>query len=300
MDERGEPGAAGAVALHDPARLTRARAEPAPAYAMGRTEAEERRLQRQAALHGPDTRRLFEAAGIGAGMKVLDLGSGAGDTALLAAALVGPAGRVVGVDANPGILETARRRARAAGYPNVEFLAGDLLGVPLDDDFDAIVGRLILCHLPQPAATLRALLPHLRPGGVAAFHDLDLTTDGMASPPSPLHQQILGWAKAALVSGGVEIAAGTKLHHIFLDAGLDAPELQVYALMGGSRPFIEEYTGYVVDTIRTLLPLLVKGGIATEEEVGIETLAERYRAELLRQGSVIRSYLFMGGWARKP
>jgi SAM-dependent methyltransferase len=300
VDELGEPGAACAVALHDPARRTRANSEPAPAYAMGRSEAEERRLQRQAALHEPDTRRLFEAAGIGAGMKVLDLGSGAGDTALLAAELVGPTGRVVGVDANAAILETARRRAQDAGYPNVEFLAGDLLEVPLDDDFDAIVGRLILCHLPAPAATLRALLPHLRPGGVAAFHDLDLTTDGASWPPSPLHQQVLAWGRAALAYGGVEIATGTKLHRIFLDAGLDAPELQVYALMGGSRPFIEEYTGYVVDTVRTLLPLLVKGGIATEEEVGIETLAERYCAELVGQGSVIRSYLFMGGWARKP
>ena len=45
--------------------------------------------------------------------------------------------------------------------------------------------------------------------------------------------------------------------------------------------------------------LLIKGGIATEDEVGIETLAARYRAELLRQGSVVRSFLFVGGWARK-
>ena len=70
-------------------------------YAMGRTEAEEQRLQRQAALYAPATRRLFEAAGIGPGMKVLDLGSGAGDVALLAAELVGPTGHVVGVDMNP-------------------------------------------------------------------------------------------------------------------------------------------------------------------------------------------------------
>jgi tRNA A58 N-methylase Trm61 len=95
---------------------------PEDTYAMGRTEAEERRLQLQAALHEPDTRRLFEAAGIGAGMKVLDLGSGAGDTAMLAAEMVGPTGRVVGVDMNATILETARRRALEAGHANITFL----------------------------------------------------------------------------------------------------------------------------------------------------------------------------------
>jgi ubiquinone/menaquinone biosynthesis C-methylase UbiE len=278
----------------------RTSAETVDTYAMGHSEAEERRLQRQAVLLEPHTRHLFEAAGIGAGMKVLDLGSGAGDTAMLAAELVGPTGSVVGVDLNPAILTTARSRAQAAGHTNVTFLAGEAGEVPLDDDFDALVGRLILCHLPEPAATLRAVVPHLRSGGVVAFHDLDLTTDGMATPPSPLNQQIHSWVKAALAYGGVEIAAGTKMHQIFLDAGLEAPVLQVYAQIGGSRPFIEAFTAYAGDTVRTLLPLLVKGGIATEEEVGIETLAARYRAELLRQGSVVRSFLFMGGWTRKP
>ena len=81
---------------------------------LGRSAEEERRLQRQARLPDPITRRLFEAAGIGSGMRVLDLGSGAGDVAMLLAGLVGPTGRVVGVDDNPAILETARRpRARA-------------------------------------------------------------------------------------------------------------------------------------------------------------------------------------------
>src|SRR5215211_6187520 len=112
-------------------------AKTTTSYAMGHTEAEERRLQSQAVLHEPDTRRLFEAAGIGAGMKVLDLGSGAGDTAMLTATMVGPTGSVVGVDVYPAILETARRRAQAAGHTNVTFLAGEVREVPLDDDFDA-------------------------------------------------------------------------------------------------------------------------------------------------------------------
>jgi SAM-dependent methyltransferase len=271
----------------------------ADTYAMGRTAEEEQRLQRQSVLYAPPTRQLFEAAGIGPGMKVLDLGSGAGDVAMLVAELVGPTGSVVGVDLNPTIIETAHRRAQAAGYANVTFVAGDMREAPLDDDFDAVVGRLILCHLPDPAAYLRQVLPHLRSGGVAAFYDLDKTSDAASYPPSGIHQRALGWIRQALTYGGVEIATGTKMHEIFLASGLPAPLIRVDALMGGSHAFVEAFTSYGAETVRTLLPLLIKGGIATAQEVEIATLAARWRDEVHEQGSVVRSYLFMGAWAHK-
>jgi ubiquinone/menaquinone biosynthesis C-methylase UbiE len=87
------------------------------AYVMGHSPEETERLQKQSRLYNPATRRLFEEAGIGVGMKVLDVGSGAGDVALLVAELVGPGGQIVGVDTNPTILETARARAATAGLP---------------------------------------------------------------------------------------------------------------------------------------------------------------------------------------
>jgi ubiquinone/menaquinone biosynthesis C-methylase UbiE len=121
---------------------------------MGRTEHETQRLRRQGQLYGPLTRRLLAAAGVGPGMRVLDVGSGAGDVALLLAELVGPTGSVVGIDSNPKLLATARGRAQAAGHVNVTFVAGDLRELTLEEDFDAVVGRLILCHLEDPAAVL--------------------------------------------------------------------------------------------------------------------------------------------------
>jgi cyclopropane fatty-acyl-phospholipid synthase-like methyltransferase len=87
-------------------------AEREPLYVLGRTAEETERLQAQAVFVQPFTERLFRDAGIDRGMKVLDLGSGAGDVALLAARLVGSEGEVVGIDSNPSILETARARAR--------------------------------------------------------------------------------------------------------------------------------------------------------------------------------------------
>ena len=268
-----------------------------PVYALGQSEEEERRLQRQSVLMDPATRRLFDAAGIGPGLKVLDIGSGAGDVAMLAARVVGPTGSVVGVEMNPAIVETARRRARAAGHTNVTFVAGDIRDVPFDDDFDAVVGRLILCHVPDPAAMLRRLVPHLRSGGVAAFYELDLTVPGAAYPTTPLSEKVFRWVVQGLTYAGVDATTGTGLHRTFLDAGLEAPELLVDALAGGSPAALEELTIYAAETVRTILPALIKGGFATEAEVGIDTLAGRWRDELLAHRSIVRANLFIGAWA---
>src|SRR6185436_4169026 len=129
----------------------------ADTYALGRTDSETQRLILQNQIYGPLTRRFFEAAGIGPGMKVLEVGSGAGDVALLLAELVGPRGKVVGIEANEAIVETARARAAAAGWGNVTFAVADLREIPIGGDFDAVVGRWILMYLAEPALALRDL-----------------------------------------------------------------------------------------------------------------------------------------------
>lgn len=134
-------------------------------YVVGDDERERQRLIDQASLLDPFTRRLFVEAGIGPGMRVLDVGSGMGDVALLAAELVGPTGSVVGVDTNPDVLVAARRRAPE----NVTFVEGDIRQLELDGEFDAVVGRLVLMYLQDPAEALAQATRNLRSGGVAAF-----------------------------------------------------------------------------------------------------------------------------------
>src|SRR5882757_7564860 len=82
-----------------------------PLYALGRTEDEHARLSEQARFIRPLTERLFKKAGIAPGMKVLEVGSGVGDVAFLVSELVGPDGKVVGVDMDATALEKARKRA---------------------------------------------------------------------------------------------------------------------------------------------------------------------------------------------
>ena len=157
-----------------------------PDLYLGRSAAETRRLILQHQIYGPITRQFLIAAGITRGMKVLDLGSGAGDVAMLLADLVGPQGRVVGIDVNGDILDTARPRVGAAGWTNVEFVIGDLEHLDVPTDFDAVVGRWILMYLAEPADLLRRVQAHVRPGGIIAFHEsADLTAAVEAFPSDP-------------------------------------------------------------------------------------------------------------------
>ena len=133
--------------------------DPADSYALGRSDAEKRRLILQHQLYGPFTRQFLTAAGITAGMKVLDVGSGAGDVALLLADLVGPQGQAIGVDVNAEILQLARSRVQAVGWTTVTFHPGDIMELGLDRDFDAAAGRWVLQYRPDPAPQLRRDLP---------------------------------------------------------------------------------------------------------------------------------------------
>src|SRR5260370_6899715 len=109
------------------------------------------RLQKQAELWHPATRRFLEDVGIKAGMKVLDVGTGVGDVALLLADRVGPDGQVIGVDSNPAGLDLARRRAEAAPFTNASFVPRDITHMTFASQFDAIVGRFIFQHLSGPS-----------------------------------------------------------------------------------------------------------------------------------------------------
>src|SRR5690349_22220321 len=131
-------------------------------YYLGSEDPEIARLEYQAEFLDDATRLLLRIGGIRPGMRVLDLGSGLGHVSRAVGDLVGSDGEVVGIDADPRMVEAARARTSA---PHVRFAQADVLGFTDDRPFDAVVGRLILFHLPDPAAAIRHHLQALRPGG---------------------------------------------------------------------------------------------------------------------------------------
>ena len=277
-----------------------------PDYALSSSaEDEHERLSRQSALHEPFTRRLFERAGIERGKRVLDVGCGPGDVSFLVSELVGAEGSVVGVERDEQALASARRRASEAGIGNVEFRCGDFREIEIDGGpFDALVGRFVLMYQADPADAVKRAARHLRPGGVVAFAEINMPVGSAVPerafadwPPTPASEQVNRWMYEAFAKLGTQPDMGTRLLETFAQAGLEPnPNLETeFAVVVG-----EEAISHTVEFLSSLLPAILGAGIATEEEVDIDTLAERLRAGTSPAGRVRGWPTGIGAFATKP
>ena len=249
-------------------------------YTLGRTSHETTRLIEQSRIYGESTHRLCKRAGITDGMRVLEIGSGAGDVALTIAEFIGPTGQVVGVDINAEILDTARQRATDTGTRNVEFIAGDARTFTFSEKFDAIVGRFVLMYMADPREAFATLITHLKPGGIAAFQEPEYTLyPAFLHPDTPLMNQLITWILDVFKHSGAHLDMGIGLYQAFLDAGLPAPAMHLESPIGAA----ETWAGYryMATIFQSLLPLLEKYGLATAEQVDVDTLAARIRQEVI-------------------
>jgi SAM-dependent methyltransferase len=267
-------------------------------YVPGRSEEERERLIEQGSILGAFTERLFLDAGIGPGIRVLDIGCGVGDVSLLAALLVMPQGAVVGVDKDLLALGHARERVFASGLANVRFIEGDLRDLTFDEPFDAAVGRCVLMYLADPVEALRRIAGHVRPGGVVAFQEFTLGDLGLSFPRAPLFERTGALLQETYQRAGVDMEMGLKLYSAFIAAGLPAPSMRAERPIGGGP----DYPGYhfLAKSIRGALPIMEQLGVATGEEIGIESLAERLRDEAAGLGGVVAWPSLMGAWTQKP
>jgi len=269
-----------------------------PEYALGHSDRELERLTAQSRLIGPATRRFFREAGIGEGMRVLDVGSGAGDVAFLTAELVGAAGEVIGSDRAEAAVEAATKRANARGLRNVSFRRGDPATMTFDRPFDAVVGRYVLLFQADTSAMLGKLAGHLRPGGVIAFHEPDLGTV-RSIPPAPSYESCCRWIKETMRLVGTAIDMAERLHGAFVGAGLPEPAMRMETFIGGGEG-CAEWLRAIAEVAGSLVPAMERLGVATAAEVGIETLAERMLREVRATRCVVIGRSEIGAWSRIP
>lgn len=250
-------------------------------YTLGRTSHETNRLIEQSKIYGESTRRLCHQAGIAEGMHVLEIGSGAGDVAMMLAELVGDTGKVVGVDINPTILESARQRVMDRGLENIEFRAGDAREIAFEEKFDAIVGRFVLMYMSDPTGALIQLISHLKPDGIVAFQEPEYTLyPAFKHPDTPLINQLISWILDVFERSGAHLNTGLGLYEIFIDAGLAAPKMNLQSPIGAEGTWVGYR--YMATIFESLLPLITEYSLATSEQVDVDTLSERLRMEVLR------------------
>ncbi|MBD3868060.1 MAG: arsenite methyltransferase [Acidobacteria bacterium] len=181
------------------------------------------------------------------GETVLDLGSGAGFDALIAAPRVGPTGRVIGVDMTPEMLERARTNAVEAGYAGtVEFREGTIEALPVAaGTVDVIISNCVINLSPDKPAVFREAFRVLKPGGRLALSDIVLSEP----LPEDLRDMAAGYVAclsgalqeseyvAAMTAAGFEDVSWTRTpaSMLFDSSTLDPEALEIAGQVGEAR-----------------------------------------------------------------
>lgn len=257
------------------------------------SDAEARLLENR--LNGfwnPDyfTRILLPLLNLKAGTRVLDVGAGTGALTLLLAHHL-PEIQFVGIDVTASLVADARAQAKTLGIQNVEFVEGDALNLPFENDsFDATVCQTVLIHLSDPVRAIGEMSRVLKPGGTfmaAEFHllyadmpieaDRLMPTDEEARELGRLGHMIFTGYKA---SGQGDMKLGGRVPFLVIDAGLDIMDIRINDRVAHAFPpyrkpadrmalaELEGWEAFVHDpTYRAWLTGAMKAGGGTEADV---------------------------------
>jgi ubiquinone/menaquinone biosynthesis C-methylase UbiE len=266
-------------------------------YVLGHSDFELGRLARQAQFLEPITREYFRLAGMAPGMRVLDVGSGTGAVAFLAADMVGPSGEVVGTDIAPAAISTARTAAIAGGHSQVSFREGDTGEMAFEKAFDFVVGRYVLWAQAEPGEMLRKLTRHLRPGGVVLFHELDWSFV-RSEPPVPIYDRCCRFIIDTFDQSNASLTGTVaRLHRAFLVAGLPSPTMHMRTVIGDAVS-AEAWLRAVADIVITLKPAPEHPEVGTFANLEPDALADRLIREVASGGGIVVGRAEIGAWSR--
>ncbi len=270
-------------------------------YSMGHDADEIRRLEAQGRLLAPLTRDLLSHAGVAQGMRVLDVGCGAGDVAFVAADLVGPTGEVIGFDRADTALSTAGARARAKGLTNVRFVQCDIEhaeSLVADGLFDAAVSRAVLVHLAKPLDALRKMLSLVRPGGVVGFQEPeDLPGGYWATSKLTIMEQMVSVGAKLLERGAMRADPFGHIVTAFDEAGITQRRIIRTSMI---------YSGHDDDAC-ALVAGLAQATYGIAQRMGLplpgydpKTVGEEFKKEVLSKNALFTPAQYLGAAGRLP
>jgi SAM-dependent methyltransferase len=256
----------------------------------------------EAAFAQPLTEELLADAGITPGMRVLVLGRGLADVALLVAERVGRGGAVIAAHEDPRVVAQSRQRAADEGFDRVSFRAELLERIDLDGPVDAVVGRFFLMHQRDPVRAIRLAAGMVHDGGRILFQEWHYESILWAQtsdwPHLPLYRQFARWSTEGLRRRHAHVDMGLRLANAFTEAGLPVPTIHTDLRMVHGRGSL----GYAFfeDAIRELLPTIEGCRLASAQDVAVETFAQRLERETTAAAGHAFLPLQVGAWVRVP
>jgi len=210
----------------------------------------------------PTTASLFERVGLQQGMACLDVGCGGGDVTFEIARIVGPGGRVVGIDIDETKLELARREAVELNLPNIEFRLSEIGQTVAEAEFDVVYARFLLTHLSDPSKALARMLTLLRFGGLIVVEDIDFSGH-FCHPDSPAFRRYIELYTQVVQRTGADPHIGPRLPALLLDTGFHKVHMHVVQPAG-----IEGEVKLIAPiTMENIADSVLAHGLASRQEI---------------------------------
>lgn len=204
---------------------------------------------------------VLHRAGLGPGMEILDLGCGSGDMTVELAKLVGPTGRVVGIDSDDRALDHARSLSQACGV-EVRWRQGRVENLDEDSGYDMVYSRFLMSHLPDPVDALRRMRRAVRPTGWIVVEDIDITTH-VHWPTNRAFDRYVELYEATGRARGAIPTIGPRLTGMFVEIGLVDVDVSI------SMPIFRSGEGKSIArlTLASIAGTAIEAGLTTGDEV---------------------------------
>ena len=251
-----------------------------------------RRLLALHDIYGPAGKRILLRAGLQPGMRVADFGCGIGTVTRTLAEIVGPTGRVVGVDADASQLAQAADTCGTAGLTNISFVEADACATGLPRrSFDLVYCRFLLSHLADRSACLREMYEVLKPGGLIVVEDGDVAS-ATSVPPSVLDAFALLFTLLGR-KRGLDSSAANNLCQMVRAAGFFKAQIEMHqpAVSSGEGRFLLKWS------VEEAGPALIDAGLITPDQ--LQSILTKMQVATEDPGVLILPPRMSIVWARK-